>query len=186
MNRCSTSPAASMRAGTDRGRSAGSLEACREHALEFELLTAAQLHARHPGYELPPGMTALFQPQGGLLVPERCVMSHVDRALRAGATVMENERVSEWEVSSNGVRVRTANSVYAAARLRDHRRSVGPQARPLVVRRCGSRTPGRHVVAGRGRIDIQPRSLSCFQSAGVTRRLGHYYGFPVHRRPGSR
>ena len=175
----------SIDAGWDGSRIvAGSLEACREHELPFELLTAAQLHARHPGYELPAGMMAVFQPQGGLLVPERCVTSHVDRALRAGATVLENERVSEWEVSSNGVRVRTANSVYAASRLVI---TAGPWARTLVPSLSDVAVPERQVVMWSAVEDESIFSVDRFPVFNLQASRDdseHYYGFPVYRRPG--
>lgn len=175
----------SIDAGWDGSRIvAGSLEACREHELPFELLTAAQLHGRHPGYELPAGMMAVFQPQGGLLVPERCVTSHVDGALRAGATVLENERVLEWEVSSNGVRVRTANSVYGASRLVI---TAGPWARTLVPSLADVAVPERQVVMWSAVEDESIFSVDRFPVFNLQASRDdseHYYGFPVYRRPG--
>ena len=45
----------------------GALASARLHALPHEVLTAAEINARYPGYNLPPGTRAVFQPQGGLL-----------------------------------------------------------------------------------------------------------------------
>jgi sarcosine oxidase len=175
----------SIDAGWDGSRTvAGSLEACRQHGLPFELLTAAQLHARHPGYELAAGMMAVFQPQGGLLVPERCVTSHVDRARRAGATVVENERVLEWDASSGGVRVRTANDVYTASRLVI---TAGPWARTLVPSLADVAVPERQVVMWSAVDDESMFSVDRFPVFNLQASRDaseHYYGFPVHGRPG--
>ena len=175
----------SIDAGWDGSKTvSGSLEACREHALEFELLTAPQLHARHPGYELPPGMTAVFQPQGGLLVPERCVMAQVDRARQAGATVVENEVVLGWEASSNGARVRTASTTHVAARLVI---TAGPWARRLVPALFEFAVPERQVVMWSEVEDESMFALDRFPVFNL--QVSHddserYYGFPIHGRPG--
>ncbi len=47
----------------------GALAACRAHGLEHELLDAAALTARFPGYRLPADLVAVFQPDGGFSIP---------------------------------------------------------------------------------------------------------------------
>jgi sarcosine oxidase len=59
----------------------------------------------------------VFQPDGGFVVPERCIVAHVEGALRLGAVVRARERVLEWEVGENGVRVRTDRGDIEADRL---------------------------------------------------------------------
>ena len=162
----------------------GSLEACREHGLEFTRLTASELHARYPGYELPPGMMALFQPQGGLLVPERCVIAHVEGARRAGATVVENQRVLDWDASATGVRVRTAGASHDAARLVI---TAGPWARALVPALSGLAVPERQVVMWTAVEDESLFALDRFPVFNLQASRDdseHYYGFPIHGRRG--
>ena len=175
----------SLDAGWDGSRTvSGALAACDEHDLEFELLTAAQLHARHPGYELPAGMVALFQPQGGLLVPERCVVAHVESARRAGATVVEHERVLHWEASAAGVRVRTASAWYDAARLVI---TAGPWARTLVPALCELAVPERQVVMWTAVEDESLFALDRFPVFNLQASHDdseHFYGYPIHGRGG--
>ena len=45
----------------------GALASARLHGLPHEVLTGAQVNARFPGYRLPPGLRAVFQPDGGLI-----------------------------------------------------------------------------------------------------------------------
>src|SRR5215211_7875620 len=52
----------------------GSLRSCQEHDLPHEVLSSADLTARYPAYRLPPGHHGLFQPEGGFLMSERCVV----------------------------------------------------------------------------------------------------------------
>lgn len=44
-----------------------------QHRLRHEVLTGQQVNARFPGFRLPPAMPALFQPDGGILLPEDIV-----------------------------------------------------------------------------------------------------------------
>src|SRR6476469_6747802 len=53
----------------------GALAACRAHGLEHDRLDAAALARRFPGYRLPPDHVAVFQPEGGFLHAERCVVA---------------------------------------------------------------------------------------------------------------
>lgn len=81
---------------------AGSLQSCLEHGLPHEVLTSRELTARFPGYRLPPETMAVFQPQGGLLVPEACITAHVQQAQRHGADLHIGERVLGWDVTADG------------------------------------------------------------------------------------
>jgi sarcosine oxidase len=95
----------------------GALRSCHDHDLPHEVLDGNEVAQRFPGYRLPPEMQLLFQPDGGFVVPERCVVAHVQGALERGAVVRARERVLEWEAGENGVRVRTDRGVVEADRL---------------------------------------------------------------------
>ncbi|MCS7246577.1 MAG: N-methyl-L-tryptophan oxidase [Thermomicrobium sp.] len=95
----------------------GSLRSCQEHGLEHEVLTAASLQHRFPGYRLPDDMMAVLQPQGGFLVAEQCVVSYVEQALQRGAEVRGCERVVEWMPHASGITVRTDRATYEAEQL---------------------------------------------------------------------
>lgn len=94
-----------------------SLTSCREHGLAHEVLAAGELARRFPGYRLPAETMALLQPEGGFLLPERCIVAHVTLALAAGAEVRARERVLGWEPAGGGTRVRTDRGEYEAERL---------------------------------------------------------------------
>ena len=62
----------------------GSLHSCREHALAHDVMSAADVGQRFPGYRLPSHMVAVYQPDGGFLMSERCVVAHINAALAHG------------------------------------------------------------------------------------------------------
>jgi len=108
----------SIDAGAPDGRPIrGALEACRRFDLPHEVLDSEALHRRFQGYCLPANLVAIFQPDGGFLLSERCIVAHVNAATRFGATVHTQERLIGWEASADGVLVHTDRSTYATSRL---------------------------------------------------------------------
>jgi sarcosine oxidase len=96
---------------------AGALRSAREHGLSHELLGAAEVHARFPGFVLPNEMSGFLEPRAGFLDPEGCIESYLGLAIAAGAEVRTNERVLEWSVTGGRVRVVTGLDEYDAGRL---------------------------------------------------------------------
>lgn len=100
-----------------------SLKSAQIHSLPYEVLTGAEVNARFPGYNIPEAWTALYQPDGGVLAPEKIIQSHVQQAVSRGALVKEGERVLGWKAvtgkgpAAQGVEVATTSGTYRASRL---------------------------------------------------------------------
>jgi sarcosine oxidase len=160
---------------------AGSVESCCVHGLPHEVLTAREVAARFPGYRLPGSAMAVMQPDGGFLLPERCIVAHVLAAQRLGAEVHGRERVLGWEPDGRGVVVTTERGRYSADRLvvcaGAWTAGILPALAPLAV-------PERQVLAW-----LQPRRPDLFQPGrfpvfNVLVDEGRYYGLPVFGVPG--
>jgi sarcosine oxidase len=95
----------------------GSLRSCREHDLPHDVLDAAALAARFPAWHPAAGARAVFQPDGGFLLPERCIAAHAARATAAGAVLHTGERLLEWHAGGGRVRVRTDRGRHEAGQL---------------------------------------------------------------------
>jgi sarcosine oxidase len=95
----------------------GALCSAKEHGLDHELLSAAELRQRFPLLAPPEDAVALFEPRAGLLFPEACVESWLSLAGQHGAEVHVGERALHWESSGDGVRVETTGGTYGAAQL---------------------------------------------------------------------
>jgi sarcosine oxidase len=159
----------------------GSLASCREHNLPHQVLTGAELNRRFPGYRLPPESMAVLQPEGGFLLPERCIAAHAALAREQGAEVHTHERVLGWEASDAGVSVRTESGSYTADRLVI---CAGPWAAALVPELRGLAAPERQVLAW-----LQPERPEWFAPErfpvfNVEVEEGRYYGFPEFGVPG--
>jgi sarcosine oxidase len=95
----------------------GSLRSCLEHDLPHEVLDGAALGRRFPGYRLPTDVPVLLQPDGGFLLPERCVAACARAAVGRGAELRTGERVVGWSETDDGVLVRTGRGSIGADRL---------------------------------------------------------------------
>jgi sarcosine oxidase len=162
----------------------GSLQACAAYSLPHEILTARQLHARYPGYSLPPGMLAVLQPDGGILEPEHCVRLYVDLARQHGAELRTREAVIGWQASVDEVEVETASASYRAKRLVI---TAGAWARGLVSQLRSTAVPERQVVLWTEVLEpdlFTPSRFPVFNLQASEDDSERYYGFPAHGRPG--
>jgi sarcosine oxidase len=159
----------------------GSLQSCREHALAHDVMSGSDVSRRFPGYRLPPRMVAVYQPDGGFLMSERCVVAHVNAALARGAEVHARECVHGWDVRSGHVVVTTDQTRYEAGTLV---LTAGPWTPKTVTRLAQCVVAERQVL-----LWTQPRKPeyfqpSCFPIFNMEAPEGRYYGFPVHHVPG--
>lgn len=159
----------------------GSRRSCELHDLPHELLGSAEIARRFPGYGLPSGHVAVLQPEGGFLLPERCIVGHVEAAQALGAEVHGRERAIDWAPRGDGVRVRTDRGTYEADRLIV---TAGPWASTVVQRLAGLAVPERQVLGW-----FQPREPALFRrdSFPVFNLLvdeGRFYGLPIFGVPG--
>jgi sarcosine oxidase len=95
----------------------GALRSCHVHDLPHEELDGREVARRYPAYRFPPDLPMLFQPDGGFVLPERCIVAHVQGAVAHGAVVRAREHVLGWDETQNGVRVETDRGTVEAERL---------------------------------------------------------------------
>jgi sarcosine oxidase len=165
----------------------GSLKSCRQHRLKHEQWDSKELRRRVPGFHLPQGMAAIFQPDGGFLLSERAVIAYVTAAQALGAEIHAREKVLRWDAERNRVVVHTDRGSYIGARLVI---TAGAWAAKLVprLRRRRLASPERQVL-----IWTQPRRPELFRlgafpvfnmEAPEGNEMGRYYGFPIFGIPG--
>ena len=160
---------------------AGALHSCRVHDLPHELLDGREVSRRYPAYRFPPDLPMLFQRDGGFLLPERCIVAHVEGALERGAVVRARERVLGWAERAGGVRIETERGVYEAERLVV---TAGAWAQDVAQLAPGLVVAQRQVLAwfqpARPEL-FRPERLPVFN---IEVEEGHFYGFPVFGVPG--
>ncbi|WP_049971346.1 N-methyl-L-tryptophan oxidase [Haladaptatus cibarius] len=161
---------------------AGARESCEEHDIDYELLSAAEVGERYPGYDLPEDFVAVVEPDGGFLHVEQCVVAHVASAHRHGAEIRAREAVLDWEpTSSGGVMVETDKGSCTADTMVV---TAGAWAKNLLPMLQSQAIPERQVLGW-----FQPESPDqfCPESFPVfilDCEEGYFYGFPEYGIPG--
>ena len=105
----------------------GVLRSCAEHDLPHEVLTGAEVARRFPAYACRPTWRSSYQPDGGFVAPERCIVAHVEGALARGADAPRPRARARL-----GRRRRTA---FASARIAAQSRPSGSSSRQAPGRR---------------------------------------------------
>jgi sarcosine oxidase len=87
------------------------------HGLQYEILSPDELSYRYPAFKPSEDVVALWEPRAGVLLPEKCVETHLKLAKELGAEIHGNEPVTSWAVEGEGVTVTTSVGPYKAQRL---------------------------------------------------------------------
>ena len=124
----------------------GSLRSCLEHDLPHEALTSSELTRRFPGCRFPVDWMSVYQPDGGFVLSERCIVNHVFAALERGGEVRAREMVLEWTSAGDIVRVETHSRILRGGSVGHHRRRLGRTANAVVGPFAGARAPGDGLV----------------------------------------
>ena len=159
----------------------GSLQSCRLHGLQHELLSAEDVNRRFPGYHLPPGYRAVLQPDGGFLEPEKCIRSHAASASGRGAEIRTGVQVHGWSRMNNGVVIRLPDEDIRARQLVI---CAGAWTPALVPSLAPLLRPERQVVAWFAVTDDDVFAPGRFPVFVMQTPEGYYYGFPQYGVPG--
>jgi sarcosine oxidase len=160
----------------------GARDTCRAHGLDHEVLDAAAVGDRFPAYDLSDGYRAVYQPDGGLLDADRCVVALVEAAQAAGGTVRACEPVLDWTADGETARVETTRRAYTADAVVIASGAWAADHVPLLADLLERE---RHV-----HCRFQPTSPEQFAPDAFpafvidTADGDHFYGLPVHRVPG--
>ncbi len=95
----------------------GVLDAARQHDLEVETLSAAQIEKRYAGLRVPEPMVGVYEARAGFLRVEACVKAYIDEAVKRGAQLQTGETVLGWSPDGEGITVETDRGQYRAGRL---------------------------------------------------------------------
>jgi sarcosine oxidase len=85
--------------------------------LPYAVFDAAELRRRYPWLRVDDNEVGIYDARAGIAWPERVVEAQHMLALRAGAELRVNERVTGWEPAASELRVTTEHGVYLAEQL---------------------------------------------------------------------
>jgi len=156
-------------------------QSCTAHDIDHEVLTGAELNDRVGGFDVPAEYRALYQPDGGFLHCEQCLVAYVERALRHGATVRARETVESWADDESGVTVRTDRDTYHAETLVV---TAGAWTGQLLPSLSHLLEPERQVVGWFQPTEPDRFAPETFPVFVADVPEGHFYGFPAYEIPG--
>jgi sarcosine oxidase len=96
---------------------AGAKRSAKEHSLQHEIFSAAEVRTRFPALQPTDEMIAVWEPRAGMLFPEACIEAHLTMARKHGADLRADEPVLNWAGDGDGVRVVTSKAAYHAGQL---------------------------------------------------------------------
>jgi sarcosine oxidase len=94
---------------------AGTRRAAKDHGLALESLSRGEVKARYPTLELLKDEAAIFEPDGGVLNPERAVAAHLQMARAKRAELRFGVAMESWEASGSGFELRLSDEAKVTA-----------------------------------------------------------------------
>lgn len=106
-------------AAPDEAYVQGSIDSARAYGIDHEVLDAPELQRRFPQVTARADQVAYYEPDMGVVKPEKCVLAQQQLAQRNGAEIHFGETVLGWEADGDRdrVHVRTDEGRYTARRL---------------------------------------------------------------------
>ena len=80
----------------------GARRAAEAHALPFERLNAREMRDRYPMLQVQEHEVGVFEPDGGVLDPEKSVEAHLQVAEKYGAELRFEARLERWQETAGG------------------------------------------------------------------------------------
>ena len=94
---------------------AGTRRAAKDHSLALESLSRGEIKARYPTLELLKDEVAIFEPDGGVLDPERAVAAHLQIARAKGAELRFGVATESWQRMGKGFELRLSDGTQVSA-----------------------------------------------------------------------
>jgi sarcosine oxidase len=86
----------------------GALQSARQYGLAYELLDCQGIQRQFPAFRPLKDEVGVYEPDAGVLFPERCVLSNLQSAVSNGAEARFGVHVEAWAAGPNSVSVHGA------------------------------------------------------------------------------
>ncbi len=95
----------------------GSHRSAREHGLRIDVLGKPEINARYPTLRVNEGEVGVFEPDGGVLIPERAIDAHLNVAAARGAEMRFGVGLKNWRAMPDGFGILLADDTLISARV---------------------------------------------------------------------
>jgi sarcosine oxidase len=159
---------------------ANTIRIAQTHAIAHEVLNAADIVARFPQFRLRGDERGYYEPEAGLLYPERCVAAQLARAQALGAKIIPNTEVLALTPGHDSIAVTTQSQTHHAARAILTAGAWTPELAPYAVAQHLRVTrQALHWFAPSNDADFAPGRFPIFIWMHGTGVDDFFYGFPA-------
>jgi sarcosine oxidase len=95
----------------------GSRRSASEHGLPIDVLSKAEISARYPNLRTHEGEIGVFEPEGGVLKPERAIEAQLNVASAHGAEMQFGVALKNWRATRDGFEILLADETRISARV---------------------------------------------------------------------
>ena len=95
----------------------GSQRSAREHGLQIEVWSKPEIKARYPTLQVREGEVGVFEPDGGVLNPERAIDAQLTVAAAHGAEMRFGVALKSWRAMPDGFEILLADDTRISARV---------------------------------------------------------------------
>lgn len=141
----------------------------------------------YPQFNVPDGYESVFEPGAGFVTTDKTILTYTERAIKHGASILQNTKVNQWQVKNGNVEVQTSQGSFTCKHLV---LTSGAYSNDLLPKSNFELTPTRQLIiwAKPKKWDLfELGTLPCWTIAPDDEK-GIYYGFPIlpqDRFPGS-
>lgn len=146
--------------------------------LELVDLQKEFVEQQYPQFSFPEDFEILFEPDAGFLPPEKSIQLYTASAMKYGATIHTEEKITGWEKKNDLVIVETDKGTYQSKKLVI---TAGAWAGKMIPGFADKIKVTRQFVAWikqREAIEPVPDNFPCWMIADESKK-GCYYGFPL-------
>ena len=131
-----------------------------------------------PLFSVPNDYEWIYEPEAGFVETDKTILTYIKEAKKLGATIHQHERVIDWQVSNDGVSVKTDKDTYTCRKIIV---TAGPWSAKLMPSINDQLKITRQTLMW-----MQPEEQGCFHSTRFPcwfvvdkGKPGAYYGFPI-------
>jgi monomeric sarcosine oxidase len=161
---------------SDRTIMQGILESSKQHKIPVEILSASEASKRFPGFRFAADETCIFEPNAGYLQVDQCLLAHLRKAEKLGATVRLQSTIDSFKKTTDGFSIKSGDREIKAKKVVV---CAGAWAGHMLPEKYKSvLSPHRVPLFWFPRISNRPAaegSTSCFAFDLID---GFFYGFP--------
>ncbi|MCM3411847.1 N-methyl-L-tryptophan oxidase [Metabacillus litoralis] len=94
-----------------------SIESSIKYNLDYKEMDADEISKQWDGIQIPDHYIGCYDPESGFLFSEECILAYKEQAIKQGATLLENEHVTNITVEDDSVKVEATSGVYISSKL---------------------------------------------------------------------